>query len=53
MDDNQLSAEEELDHMLDMIRWAYSKLHRSNFPTQDDALMLDRMKLLLEHGIIA
>lgn len=35
----------------DMVRWAYSKLHRQNYADQDDALMLDRMKLLLEHGV--
>lgn len=35
----------------EMVRWAYSKLHRQNYAQQDDALMLDRMKLLLEHGV--
>lgn len=35
----------------DMVRWAYSKLHHMSYSKPDDALMLDRMKLLLEHGI--
>jgi hypothetical protein len=34
----------------DMVRWAYSKLHHASYSKQEDALMLDRMKLLLEHG---
>lgn len=38
------------DELLDMVRWAYSKLHHVNYTKQEDALMLDRMKLLLEHG---
>ena len=37
----------------ELLRWAYSKLHHINFTKQDDALMLDRFKLLLEHGIAA
>jgi hypothetical protein len=35
----------------DMVRWAYSKLHRVGYSKPEDALMLDRMKLLLEHGV--
>ena len=35
----------------EMVRWAYAKLHAVEFRSLDDALMLDRMKLLLEHGI--
>ena len=34
----------------DMVRWAYSKLHHATYSKQEDALMLDRMKLRLEHG---
>lgn len=34
----------------DMVRWAYSKLRHASYGKQEDALMLDRMKLLLEHG---
>ncbi len=34
----------------DMVRWAYSKLHHASYSKQEDALMLDRMKLLLEYG---
>ena len=34
----------------DMVRWAYSKLHYASYSKLEDALMLGRMKLLLEHG---
>ena len=34
----------------DMVRWAYSKLHHVSYSKQEDALMLDRMKLLLDLG---
>lgn len=37
----------------DMVRWAYSKLHHMSYSKPEDALMLDRMKLLLEHGVTA
>lgn len=36
--------------LLEMVRWAYSKLCRVEYSKQEDALMLDRMKLLLTHG---
>lgn len=32
----------------DMVRWAYRKLHNTSYSKQEDALMLDRMKLLLD-----
>jgi len=35
----------------EMLRWAYSKLHERSFSNMDDALMADRIKLWLEHGI--
>lgn len=35
----------------ELLRWAYSKLHFVGFSKQEDALMQDRLKLLLEHGI--
>lgn len=38
---------------LELLRWAYGKLHHISFTKMEDALMLDRMKLLLEHGISA
>lgn len=41
------------DPLVDMIRWSYSKLHHVAFSNLDDALMLDRMKFLLEHGVLA
>lgn len=37
----------------DLLRWAYSKLHHISFTKQEDALELDRFKLLLEHGVRA
>ena len=36
--------------LLDLIHWAYSKLHKRTYTRQEDALMLDRIKLLLKHG---
>lgn len=48
--DNMLKAEAYLRDMHDAIRWAYSKLRHASYSKQDDALMLDRMKLLLEYG---
>lgn len=39
------------EHSLGDERWAYSKLHHMSYSKPDDALMMDRMKLLLEHGI--
>lgn len=41
------------DPLVEMIRWSYSKLHHLEFSNLDDALMLDRMKFLLEHGVLA
>lgn len=35
----------------EMLRWCYSKLHHISFSKQEDALMLDRIKLLLETGV--
>lgn len=34
----------------DLVRWAYSKLNYMSYSNQDDALMLDRMKLMLSHS---
>lgn len=48
--DNMLKAEAYMRDMHDAIRWAYGKLHHAHYSRQDDALMLDRMKLLLEYG---
>lgn len=36
---------------LELLAWAYSKLQHGSFSKMDDALQLDRIKLLLEHGI--
>lgn len=41
----------EIDRLRGLLGWAYSKLHRQNFSTMDDALKMDEIKLLLEHGI--
>ena len=40
----------EIARLQELVRWAYSKLHSHEFSDIDDALKLDEMKLLLEHG---
>ena len=37
--------------LLDILSWAYGRLHRTNYTRPEDLLMLDRMKMLLEHGL--
>ena len=37
----------------EMLRWAYGKLHGRTFANMDDAMMADRIKLWLEHRIVA
>ena len=46
----QLNIENE--QLLDLLRWAYSKLHMFSYSNMDDAQKLDEIKLLLtvEHG---
>lgn len=44
-------AAAEIERLQDLLRWAYSKLHDRQFRDLPDALRLDEMKLLLEHGI--
>ena len=41
----------ENEYLAEMLRWAYGKLHGRTFGNIDDALMADRIKLWLEHGI--
>jgi hypothetical protein len=41
----------DVEELKQMVVWAYSKLHHASYSKQDDALMLDRMKLLLEFGV--
>jgi hypothetical protein len=41
----------EIERLTELVRWAYTKLHSRNFSSMDDALKLDEMKLLLEHGL--
>lgn len=43
----------EKEYLTDMVKFAYSKLNNINFSNIDDALMMDRMKLWLEHEITA
>ena len=45
------AAQAELERLRELVRWAYTKLHSRTFSSMDDALKLDEMKLLLEHGI--
>ena len=35
----------------EIVIWSYSKLHNRGLSGLDDALMLDRIKLWLEHGL--
>ena len=44
---------DQADEHMELLRWAYSKLHHVSFTKMEDALMLDRFKLLLEHGVSA
>lgn len=37
----------EIERLMSLVRWAYTKLHMREFANLDDALMLDEMKLLL------
>lgn len=37
----------------ELVLWAYSKLHAREFTRLEDALELDRMKLYVEHRVIA
>jgi hypothetical protein len=39
------------ERLRELVRWAYTKLHTREFSNIDDAMNLDEMKLLLEHGI--
>ena len=41
----------EIARLTELVRWAYGKLVHINFTKQDDALRMDEMKLLLEHGL--
>lgn len=41
----------DVEELKQMVVWAYSKLHHASYSKQDDALMLDRMKLLLEFWV--
>lgn len=41
----------EIARLVELVRWAYTKLHHQNYSKQEDALKLDEMKLLLEHGL--
>lgn len=44
---------DEAEDNMEMLSWAYGKLHHVAFTKMDDALMLDRIKLLLEHGAMS
>lgn len=41
----------EIHRLTSMLAWAYSKLYDRSFSKLDDALILDEIKLYLEHGI--
>lgn len=48
--DIQAATNNEAEYLGELVRWAYGQLHSRTFSDMDDALMLDRMKLYLEHG---
>jgi hypothetical protein len=41
----------EIARLQELVRWAYSKLVYRSFDSLEDALKMDEMKLLLEHGL--
>lgn len=49
-DDPHGQCRYEIERLVELVRWAYTKLHHQNYSEQGDALKLDEMKLLLEHG---
>jgi hypothetical protein len=53
LDAAQIAAEAdaEIEGLHELVLWAYTKLHSRTFSSMDDALKLDEMKLLLEHGL--
>ena len=42
------SGMSEREELIDMVQWAYGKLNAFSFSKQEDALMLDSMRLYLE-----
>ena len=38
--------------VVELLNWAYSKLHHYQFLKLNDALMLDRLKNFNEHGLV-
>jgi len=50
---NRLALVAERDALRHTVTWAYSKLHSRTFNSMDDALELDRLKLYIEHGVVA
>lgn len=42
---------DDLQEVEEMLRWAYSKLYARTYLKMEDALMADRIKLWIEHGI--
>lgn len=52
MNDERIEAmQDEIDYRDELLAWAYSKLHSYSFSKMDDAMKLDEIKLLLEHGV--
>lgn len=42
---------DQLQEDVELLGWAYSKLCRLGFNSMESAMMMDRIKLLIEHGI--
>ena len=49
--DHYADQQAEIERLTRMVRWAYGKLEPFSFSKSHDALMLDEMKLFLEHGV--
>ena len=46
-----LAAADEIEKFKELLIWANGKLHDRTFSKMEDALMLDEIKMLLEHGV--
>ena len=44
-------AADEIERLRVLLAWAYGKLERFSFSKEQDALNMDEIKMLLEHGI--
>lgn len=52
-DEQLLQMQSEVAFLRDMLAWANGKLQHLSFSKMDDAMMLDAIKLYLEHGVVS